>query len=232
MNAEESSRTTPDNSVASSDTPDKPRPVQLQAAIESEVYEFRERTMWWPEGEITKEIARLATRGAMEIRDRELEQLRAKVAEFDHIINWHTTCASCARILDSAYQETVRAEKAEAALAVLRKEQDEYEETVVGDLNETVIGLARQAARAEAAIARVRAALAAFDGRGVIRIGGGNLDIPTAGEVLDAVRAALEEPEERPRTTANNPATSSDSGPSVADCRRDDRRWDLQREGE
>lgn len=86
---------------------------QLHAAIESEVYEYRERTMFWPEGGITTEIARLATRGAMEVRDAELETLRAKVAEFDHIINWHTTCASCARILDSAYAETVRAEKAE-----------------------------------------------------------------------------------------------------------------------
>jgi len=112
-NAEQSPRTTPDNSPTSSDTPDNSLRDQLQAAIESEVYEFRERTMWWPEGEIAKEIARLATRGAMEIRDRELEQLRAKVAEFDHIINWHTTCASCARILDSSYQETVRAEQAE-----------------------------------------------------------------------------------------------------------------------
>jgi hypothetical protein len=46
----------------------------------------------------------------------EIDRLRAKVAEFDHIINWHTTCASCARILDSSYQETMRAEKAEAAL--------------------------------------------------------------------------------------------------------------------
>lgn len=106
-------RTTPDNSPTSGDTPDNSLREQIQAAIESEVYEFRERTMWWPEGEITKEIARLATRGAMEIRDRELEQLRAKVAEFDHIINWHTTCASCTRILDSAYQETMRAEGAE-----------------------------------------------------------------------------------------------------------------------
>lgn len=47
---------------------------------------------------------------------------------------------------------------------------------------------------AEAAIARVQAALASFDGRGVITPDSGNLDIPTAGEVLDAVRTALTEP--------------------------------------
>lgn len=40
---------------------------QLHAAIESEVYEYRERSMWWPEtGGVTQEIARLATRGALE----------------------------------------------------------------------------------------------------------------------------------------------------------------------
>lgn len=51
--------------------------------------------------------------------------------------------------------------------------------------------LAEQAGRDQATLARVRAALASFDDRGVMRIGGGNLDIPTAGEVLTAVRTAL-----------------------------------------
>jgi hypothetical protein len=45
-----------------------------------------------------------------------------------------------------------------------------------------------------ATLDRVRAALASFDGRGVIAIGHVNLDVPTAGEVLDAVRAALDAP--------------------------------------
>lgn len=39
------------------------------------------------------------------------------LAEYEHTINWMTTCTGCARVLDSAYSETVRAEKAEAALA-------------------------------------------------------------------------------------------------------------------
>lgn len=51
----------------------------------------------------------------------EIDRLRAKVAEFDHIINWHTTCASCARILDSSYQETMRAETAEAVIAQVQE---------------------------------------------------------------------------------------------------------------
>jgi hypothetical protein len=42
---------------------------QLAATIESEIYEYRERTMLWEEGGITTEIARLATRGAMEALD-------------------------------------------------------------------------------------------------------------------------------------------------------------------
>jgi hypothetical protein len=53
---------------------------QLHAAIESEMYEYRERTMFWEEGGITTEIARLATRGAMEVRDQEMETLRATLA--------------------------------------------------------------------------------------------------------------------------------------------------------
>ena len=57
---------------------------------------------------------------ALAVRDEEMDRLRAKVAEIDHIINWHTTCASCARILDSAYADTRRAETAEADLNACR----------------------------------------------------------------------------------------------------------------
>ncbi len=45
---------------------------------------------------------------------------------------------------------------------------------------------------AEAAVARLQAAVASFDGRGVLAIGRTNPDVPTAREVLDAVRAALD----------------------------------------
>lgn len=47
---------------------------------------------------------------------------------------------------------------------------------------------------AEQRLAAVHDTLAAFADRGVIRIGHTNLDIPTAGEVIDAVRAALDQP--------------------------------------
>ena len=47
----------------------------------------------------------------------ELEHLYAKVAGYETATAWNTSCTACARVLDSAYAETVRAERAEAALA-------------------------------------------------------------------------------------------------------------------
>lgn len=49
-----------------------------------------------------------------------------------------------------------RVEQAEARVAELEAENARYEDVVVGDLNEANIGLQRQAARAEATVARVR----------------------------------------------------------------------------
>lgn len=77
------------------------------------------------------------------------------------------------------------------ALDELYADLARYEE-IQGDMNERAVDLTRQLASAEAAIARVRAALASFDRRGVLAIGHTNLDIPTAGEVRAAVRAALD----------------------------------------
>lgn len=48
---------------------------------------------------------------------------------------------------------------------------------------------------AEAAIARVEAVLASFAGRGLLAPGRINFDVPAAGEVLEAVRTALEPPD-------------------------------------
>ncbi len=69
--------------------------------------------------------------------------------------------------------------------------------TAVGQRKEAVAyanAQKQRAERAEAANERVQAALATFDGRGVLTPGAVNFDIPTAGEVLDAVRTALTEP--------------------------------------
>ncbi|MFD6553748.1 hypothetical protein [Streptomyces sp. NPDC058398] len=88
---------------------------------------------------------------------------------------------------------------------------EHYEEHVVGDLNEKNISLARRAGLAEAALDRVRAALASFDGRGVLSIGHVNLDIPTAGEVLDAVRAALDEPPGTYARMVNRPLSDAET---------------------
>jgi hypothetical protein len=60
-------RTTGNNSATSSNTPDNPLEERIRAAIEREVYEYRERATLWGETEgVTEEIARLATRGALE----------------------------------------------------------------------------------------------------------------------------------------------------------------------
>ena len=47
------------------------------------------------------------------------EAAEARLLELEGAITWNTSCTSCARVLDSAYAETVRREKAEARLAVL-----------------------------------------------------------------------------------------------------------------
>jgi hypothetical protein len=52
----------------------------------------------------------------------ELEPELDALAEYEHTINWMTTCTSCARILDSCIRETERAERAEAAIARVRAE--------------------------------------------------------------------------------------------------------------
>ena len=44
------------------------------------------------------------------------EQAEAKVADYENRITWHTTCGSCARVLDSSIRETERAARAEAAI--------------------------------------------------------------------------------------------------------------------
>jgi hypothetical protein len=57
----------------------------------------------------------------MAVRDEELERLRSALAEYENTINWHTTCHGCAKILDSAYAETMRAETAERHKAEIRR---------------------------------------------------------------------------------------------------------------
>lgn len=59
------------------------------------------------------------TEGVHQARDAVLDAIRPvwdRVAEYENTINWHTTCTSCARILDSSIRETKRAEQAEQRL--------------------------------------------------------------------------------------------------------------------
>ncbi|MFF2100917.1 hypothetical protein [Streptomyces sp. NPDC058202] len=54
----------------------------------------------------------------------ELAELRSRLADYENRITWETTCGSCARVLDSSIRETERAEKAEAAVARVRRLHD------------------------------------------------------------------------------------------------------------
>lgn len=98
----------------------------------------------------------------------------------------------------AAKKQRQRANIAESELRVLRSglRANGADPTQIQNLWAQIRLRNRQWRDAKAVIARVHAALASFDDRGVMRIGGGNLDIPTAGEVLDTVRTALAEPKE------------------------------------
>jgi hypothetical protein len=50
----------------------------------------------------------------------EVDELRAKVADYENGISWNTSCTSCARVLDSSYRDHARAEKAELVVAAIR----------------------------------------------------------------------------------------------------------------
>lgn len=54
------------------------------------------------------------------------DQAEAQVADYENRITWDTTCASCARILDSAIAETERRERAEAAIERVRALRDAW----------------------------------------------------------------------------------------------------------
>lgn len=48
---------------------------------------------------------------------KDYDAIKAEVLEYRNTITWETTCKGCAKLLDSCYAETVRAETAEKALA-------------------------------------------------------------------------------------------------------------------
>jgi hypothetical protein len=91
-------RTTPDNPPTSSNGPDN---AQLQARLSRVLDECR---VLIPNVQAAAVLAELAP---------ELTEL----LDYRNRITWETTCGGCARTLDSAYAETVRAEEAERQLA-------------------------------------------------------------------------------------------------------------------
>jgi hypothetical protein len=104
--ARHAARTTPDNPATSSGTADS-----LQQRIARAIHRYDNHHALSGNDIPSKHHHGEADAVLAELK-RELEAL----AEYENTINWHTTCTSCARILDSAIRETERAERAEAAL--------------------------------------------------------------------------------------------------------------------
>lgn len=114
------------------------------------------------------------------INDDDLDQLYNQLAALRQVARVY--CPHCGRgdaapTVTDWEQQKQRADQAE-------KERGEWEATAYRH--------AKHWRTAAATVTRVHEALASFDGRGVIAIGHVNLDVPTAGEVLDAVRHALD----------------------------------------
>jgi hypothetical protein len=61
---------------------------------------------------------------ALEEAQRERDELRRKVADYENAITWDVTCFRCAAQLDALYADTVRRETAESALAASRADND------------------------------------------------------------------------------------------------------------
>lgn len=66
--------------------------------------------------------------------DAGIARLRKRVAEYEHAIGWHTSCTSCATVLDSSIAEHERAERAAAKLAAItahfRQKAEEFNATM------------------------------------------------------------------------------------------------------
>lgn len=146
---------------------------QLHAAIEYEVYEYRERTTLWSETEgVTEEITRLATRGALTVHDRlaaDLETADRIRAEAQRDRDQH---AAVLREVLAAFVHKVEGYRiprlfAEADVVTLEKWRSVVAPTVERPWWETVAELREDLKRAEAAIARVRALHSPVEWRGM-----------------------------------------------------------------
>lgn len=75
------------------------------------------------------------------------EAAEARLLELENAASWMTSCTSCARVLDSAYAETMRREQAEALLAEVREVIATYF-TVHGNSTSASLTMARDLAEA------------------------------------------------------------------------------------
>ncbi|MER6350600.1 hypothetical protein ABT186_01790 [Streptomyces sp. NPDC001634] len=187
-----------DCSAATPAPADDPLRQRIAAEVESEVYAYRERTMWWEEtGGVTQEIARLATRGALAVVQAELDRLAALLdAESRTLAEVDERCDRYAAALVRADKNTAelrgeldRAEAERDRLARLARDRaDRIDDinfaraslrTRLAEQEEETMRQHERAKEAEAAIARVRKLLT---------------DDPSGIFSDDEIRAALQPP--------------------------------------
>jgi hypothetical protein len=158
------------------------------------------------------QLRNLADRARKGLTDTEAARLLegiARLADYENRITWHTTCGSCARILDSAYAETVRAEQAEAALARIAALADQHPAGIDTALIHEALDTGRQ--HASDTLTRIRDYLDSVDG-------------PCCETVRRALRGIIDGPAATQATDGGTFPTHHD-GPTVRECAEADRRW-------
>lgn len=92
--------------------------VSLEARLEA-VLEY---TMPAAAADISTHVEGVMTvlRPVLDKQTAEIARLREAVAHYENTLTWQTTCHNCARLLDSCYAETMRAERYKTAWASAR----------------------------------------------------------------------------------------------------------------
>lgn len=194
-------RTTPDNPTASSGTADNPLREQISDVVRP-----------WLLGADEADVEHCAD-AMLAVVQPHLDQL----ADYENRITWHTACASCVRILDSCYAETMRAEAAETQLAALRQVSRGYCPACGrGDAAPTVADWEQQKQRADRLTDTLRQVLDAFEAYWARASYCGPGTSAVQPEHFQGWRQMLASKEQPP---------AHDTGPSVQEAAADDTRW-------
>jgi hypothetical protein len=186
------------------------------------------------------------------------EQAEAKVLDYENRITWHTTCGSCARVLDSSIRETERAVKAEAAVARARALANQWTKAgppplgtplarwVDRRLVELNTALNETTSAATEATGHVYLSTGCLHGdhaycQGMTGLNGGKRpgECKHCGaRCICGCHTATEPAPVTPivdrsfRTHRQTGQAQHDDGPTVTEAAADDRRWPLQKNGE